>query len=312
MDSRRYRIPIGALLTLLLCATAFGAHATNHVLETRAHELKASGDVGPLPDGTALRVLSVGFDRLVCDLFWIRTIYYVGDDASQAAGYPAMARLANLVTDIDPKFATAYVLMGSALTGLRGDTDAAIALLEKGIANVKYWKLNFQLGFIYFIEKLDYQNAGRQMELAAKLGGPPYLPLFAARLYANSGDPATAAALIQERLRDEPPGESRDALEKRYWDLWITRDLARIDAAIEKYREAKHRMPVSVTELVAEKLLDPEPLDPHAGHYRIEAGKAKTDLPHETLELHRPEPPKQSIHQQYEEFRRENGEGTQP
>ena len=312
MGFLRHRIAIDALLLAFICAIGLGAHTANRALEVRIREVLPSGDVGPLPDGSALRVLSLGFDRLICDLFWVRTIYYVGDDASEKAGYPAIARLANLITDIDPEFSTAYVLMGSALSGLRGDTDAAIALLEKGIANVKYWKLHFQLGFIYFIEKLDYANAARQMELAAKLGGPPYLPLFASRLYASSGDPATAAALIQVRLRDEPPGEARDALEKRYWDLWITRDLSRIDAAIAKYQERKGRVPKLVAELVQEKLLEQEPLDPRAGRYRIEAGKARTDLAYDPLRVHRPDPPKISIEQQYDAFRQENGEGVTP
>jgi hypothetical protein len=308
MHSLRRRIPVDALLLALLCAVATGVHAANRALEHRVRELRPTGDVGPLPDGSVVRVLSLGFDRLMADLFWVRTIYYVGDDASERAGYPAIERLANLVTDIDPQFTSAYALMGSALSGLRGDVEAAIAFLEKGIANVKYWKLHYQLGFIYFVEKQDYPSAARQIEIASTLGGPPYLPLFASRLYANSGDPATAAALIQERLRQEPPGEARDALEKRYWDLWINRDLERIDAASAKYRERKGRWPSLVSELVQEKLLQQEPLDPRAGHYRIEAGRARTDLPYDKLQLHQPERPRISVDQQFEQFRRENGE----
>src|SRR5262249_3195494 len=96
MHSLRHRIPAGALLIALLCVSALGGHAASRALETRMRQARTTGDVGPLPDGKALRVLSLGFDRLICDLFWVRTIYYVGDDASQAAGYPAVERLANL------------------------------------------------------------------------------------------------------------------------------------------------------------------------------------------------------------------------
>ena len=312
MTSVRDRIPLDALLLCCLCAVGAALHATNRALELRIREVQPSGDVGALPDGKAVRVLSLGFDRLMADLFWVRTIYYVGDDASSQAGYPAVERLAHLVTDIDPKFATAYVLMGSAIAGLKGDPDAAIELLTKGTANVQYWKLHFQLGFLYFLEKVDYASAARHMELAAKLGGPPYLPLFAARLYANAGDPATAAAFIQARLRDEPPGEARDALEKRYWDLWITRDLARIDAAIAQYTQSKGRAPRLVADLVQEGLLETEPLDPRAGRYRIEDGRARTDLEYDVLKLHVPLSSRSSIDRQYQDLRKENGEEGGP
>ena len=57
---------------------------------------------------------------------WSRTCsgsapsYYVGDDvASTRASGPSAERLAKLVTDIDPHFDTAYVVMASVLNGLR-------------------------------------------------------------------------------------------------------------------------------------------------------------------------------------------------
>lgn len=264
-----------------------GIHSLNLVLEERVTQVKVTGDVGPLPDGKALRVLSLGFDRLVADLFWLRTVYYVGDELSHAAGYPAAERLANLVTDIDPGFRTAYVLMGSALAGLKRDPDAAIRLLEKAVQNVDYWKLHFQLGFNYYIERLDYASAAEQMALAAsKEGGPPYLPLLSARLYAQAGDPETALAFIRARLAQVEHKETKQALEKRYWDLWITRDLRAVDNAMEAYRTAHGAAPAGINDLVTAGLLEREPTDPQGGHYRIEEGRAATDLPFEELKVH--------------------------
>jgi tetratricopeptide (TPR) repeat protein len=287
------RIPVDAILVASLCTLGAVVHQINRALEPRVVDATPSGDVGPLPDGTALRVLSLGFDRLVADLFWLRTIYYVGDERSQAAGYPAVGRLANLVTDIDPSFASVYVVMSGAISGLQGDPDGAIALLEKGVQHVDQWKLHFLLGFDYFIEKLDYARAAREMESAARLSAgdaeaPPYLPLLVARLYASAGDRETALAFIQARLREEPEAEMRKALEKRYWDLWVTRDLAAIDAAIAEYQKRTGRAPLVLEELVRGGLLDPEPRDPRGGHYRIEGARAVTDLEYDSLQMHRP------------------------
>ena len=274
------------LLVALVCAAGLGVHGSNLALEEHTAVRRATGDVGPLPDGKALRVLALGFDRLLADLFWLRTVYYVGDEVSEAAGYPAVTRLANLVTDIDPGFRTVYVVMSGAIGALKGDADDGIALLEKGVQNVDYWKLHFLLGFNYFIERLDYARAAEQMRIASEKGGPPYLPLLSARLYAQAGDPGTALAFIQARLAETEHEETRQALQKRYWDLWITRDIRAIDRAIGAWRERNGTGPADIGALVTAGLLEREPVDPQGGRYRIEQGRAATDLEYEKLEVH--------------------------
>ncbi len=280
-------IRIGIALLALLCALGWAVHQSNLGLERRVQVERATGDVGLLPDGKTLRVFSLGFDRLIADLFWIRTVYYVGDEHSVAAGYPAIYRLANLVTDIDPEFRTVYVVMSGAIGALMGDPDAAIALLEKGVQHVEYWKLQFLLGFNYFIERLDYERAAEQIRIAAdKEGGPAWLPLLSARLYAQAGDSETALAFIRARLAETRHEPTREALQKRYWDLWITRDLRAIDAAIAAHVEREGRAPTTVAGLVRARLLEQEPSDPQGGRYRIEAGRAATDLEYQELKVH--------------------------
>jgi hypothetical protein len=285
----KLRIPTTVLLLLALVLTGVALHGVNRALEQRSHPERSYVDVGPLPDGKTVRVLSLGFDRLIADLFWLRTIYYVGDERSSAAGMPAASRLAQLVTDIDPSFATVYVVMSGAIGFLQRNPDAAIQLLEKGVENVDYWKLNFLLGFSYFSDKMDYARAARQFELAVeKGGGPPYLPLLAARLYASAGDPNTALAMIAARLEEEEQPETREALKNRLRDLWIARDLAAIDRAIDSYRAREGRDPANVADLVAAGALQKEPRDPQGGPYRIEGAHAVTDVEHEVLDLNRP------------------------
>lgn len=298
------------LLLPLAAALAVGAHSTNSVLESRVQQAAPTGDVGVLPNGRVLRVLSLGLDRLVADLFWLRTAYYVGDEHSEAAGYPSLARLAELVTDVDPTFRTVYVVMSGAISALQGDPGASISLLEKGIRNVEYWKLHFLLGFSYFIETLEYDRAAEQMQLAAAKGGPSYLALLATRLYANAGDQETAIAFIRARLAEERDEGTRQALTKRYVDLWITRDLERIDAGVRVFRQREGRDPASVQELVQAGLIQSEPRDPRGGPYRIQNGQAVSDVPHDSLELNRPyKPTAADIQAEYEQMRKTQDEG---
>ena len=203
MVGRLIRIPLEAILLPGILIAGWAVYGTNLRLETHAVYRPADGEVGVLPDGKVLNVLSLGYERAVADLFWIRTVYYVGDENASSADWPAAERLANLVTDIDPHFDSAYVVMASVLNGLRKDPDAAIRLLEKGAANSNYWRIHFLLGFTYAMDKQDYVRGARHLERAFARGGPQYLQFLITRLYSSAGDPTTAMQFIAARLQQE-------------------------------------------------------------------------------------------------------------
>jgi hypothetical protein len=290
MMARVLRMPVEAMLLPLALVAVLIVRDANRWLEARQVEQVADGSVGVLPDGNVVRVLSLGFERVVADLFWIRTVYYVGDERSTAAGWPGADRLANLVTDIDPHFDSAYVVMASVLNGLRKDPDAAIRLLEKGAAVSSYWRIHFLLGFQYFMEKQDYLRGAKCLERAAALGGPTYLQFLISRLYTSAGDPTTAMQFIALRLKNEETPAVREQLQKRLADLWINRDLRLIDAAIASYRDEKHSAPKNVQALVDTGLLPAQPRDPKGGEYWIDwqSGQAVCGLEHDDLKLKLP------------------------
>jgi tetratricopeptide (TPR) repeat protein len=290
MVGRLVRIPVEAMLLPCVLIAAWAVHGTNQRLESRMVARAPDGDVGVLPDGNVLRVLSLGYERAVADLFWIRTTYYVGDEHASSADWPAAERLANLVTDIDPHFDSAYVVMASVLSGLRTDPDAAIRLLEKGTAHSQYWRIHFLLGFQYFMEKSDYVRGAEHIQRAFELGGPQYLQFLVSRLYSHAGDPSTAMQFIAARLATEETPEIRAQLKQRYSDVWITRDLGLIDAAIEKFRAARAREPKTIADLVAAGFLDSAPRDPKSGAYSIANGRAKTELPYEFQRVNKNRP----------------------
>jgi tetratricopeptide (TPR) repeat protein len=240
------------VLLASLCISGGGGHHINLRLEEQVPQAAYDGRLGPLPDGKVLRVLSLGFDRLVADLFWLRTVNYMGDERADELGYPAAADLAELVTDIDPEFRTAYSLMNTVLIVLSPQTDAAIALLDKGIRHIDWWKLHFLQGFNYFYEKGDYRRGADHIRLAAsKPGSPVYLARLAARLYAGAGDLETALEFVQARLAHADSEGEREGLAQRVRDLRIARDLRDLNTAIEAYVAAHDEAPPDIGALVA-------------------------------------------------------------
>ena len=288
MTERLFRLRLEMFLLCSLLAAGWAVHGTNRWLEAVHVERAEDGEIGVLPDGPTLNVLSLGFERAVADLFWIRTVYYVGDDVSSRAKWPAAERLAHLVTDIDPHFDSVYVLMASVLSGLKNEPDAAIRLLEKGAGVSSYWRIHFMLGFQYFMEKGDYPRGAKALERAVELGGPHYLQFLISRLYTSAGDPTTAMQFISARLQNEESPAVREQLQQRLSDTWINRDLDLINAAIRTFTEKTQREPTSVRELLDAGLLASPPRDPKGGEYWIRDGRAGTDLPYEVLRVNLP------------------------
>jgi len=279
------RPPLEGFLALGLLLAGWAAHTSNHKLEAFEHEAIESGEIGPLPNGEVLRVASLGFERLVADLYWIRSVFYVGSESAREANYPGAEPLAQLITDIDPGFTSAYVLLGSVLGSLRYDADAAIRLLEKGTKNTNYWRIPFLLGFQYFMEKGDYRRGAESLQVAYDLGGPSYLPLLVSRLYAHGGDLDTSILFLRAQIRQERFPKVKLKLERRLRDALIQRDLARLQAAIELHAEQRGTLPKDLAALESAGFWSGPAADPEGLPYRIENGRAVSDTPHEVLKI---------------------------
>jgi tetratricopeptide (TPR) repeat protein len=274
--------PLELVLGFGLLAAGWAAHVANTHLDAFEQEAIETGEVGPLPDGNVVRVAALGFERLVADLYWIRSVFYVGSEAANDANYPSAEALANLVTDIDPRFHSAYVLMSSVLSGLRYDPDAAIRLLEKGVRHSDYWRVHFLLGFQYFMEKGDYHKGAEHLQRAYELGGPAYLPLLVSRLYAHGGDAENAILFLRERLQAEGHPKIRKRLERRLRDAVINRDLALLQRAIDRFTQERGR---DVAALLAAGFLKKPLVDPTGRPYAISEGKAVSETEYEVLRL---------------------------
>ena len=75
-------------------------------------------------------------------------------------------RLAELVTDIDPEFKTVYSVMNSVLTVLSRQPEAAVALLDKGIRHIDWWKLHFLQGYNHLFETQSLRSLAVQNAVA--------------------------------------------------------------------------------------------------------------------------------------------------
>lgn len=209
-----------ALLAALVVFGLFGSIATARMLD----EHRRSSQLVPAEErlyvkGVAAKRMSLAFNGIMADWYWMRALQYVGrkaltqeklriDNLSEL-DLKLLAPLLDTAATLDPKFMAVYEY-GAVVLPTVSDTDedeAAIALLKKGIAaNPEAWQLCQHLGYIYWQRK-DYGAASEAYGAGARLkGAPAWMKAMQASMQAR-GEDAQLAREIYQRMRDESDEE---------------------------------------------------------------------------------------------------------
>jgi hypothetical protein len=259
-------LPLAATLALAALVTA-GARVA---LEPEALAIGRLRDPSWLPSGKAVRAVSFGQRLSLADLYWLRTVMYVGEGTlAPKRGWEGLYPLGEIVTDLDPRFGYAYQVIGSNLSGIAGKVEQSNRLLEKGMRNVPdRWMLPFLYAFNKFFYEDDFVTAAQYARRAAEIGNRPHLALLAANLSlsANTEEEYRAAIAFLEVSRQQAssPGE-REQLERRLVKVHTYQQLARCEQAIATFKARTGHPPLSLLELVLAGLLPGLPTDPSGG-----------------------------------------------
>jgi hypothetical protein len=243
-----------------------------------------------LPDAQQLRPLALGYDNVLADLVWFRTIDYFGAHYTGDRAYTWLEAMCDLVTDLDPRAKHVYRFAALILPWEAHDPDAAIRLLEKGTrALPTSWALYYHLGVIEYLFKADYQAAAARLTRAAQQpDAPPFVARFAAILQTQRQGPQTTIAML-EQMRDQATSKAtREVIERSLRDAQAAGDIRTLDETVATYRDRTGRLPTSLDELVTAGLLRTVPPDRYGGTYRIDptTGAVRSSTGRTPLELH--------------------------
>lgn len=210
--SSRLRGALGgaALLTLIPLLAVVELALERHPRETRA----VAGEAYLLPPAPVLRGLALGYNELVADLLWVRTIAYFADHAFTDRQLDHLARYLDGILALDPHFKAIY-RFGAAMLMSRGerqtneDVFRAIHLLER--AHRLYpddYRFPFHLGAYYISELRPATPAQRArwrrigadwVRRAAFVGSElSWLPNLAAKVYSEQGERELAIHHLRE------------------------------------------------------------------------------------------------------------------
>jgi tetratricopeptide (TPR) repeat protein len=229
-------------------------------------------DLAQLPQGEYLKPALLGYHQLGADLLWLRLIQVIGNKRNSADEYEWMYHAFDVITTLDPRYAYAYYVGGNILGDLANRPDLSIRLLEKGAdANPEVWNIPFLLGYNYYFLLGDPAKGAEYIMQAARLpDGPSYLPGLATRMAAEAGNPDTALAFLEARLRETQDPETRESLANRVKEVIIERDIRILESAVETYRTQHLALPATVSDLVVAGALPNLPQEPFGGDYRLD------------------------------------------
>ena len=164
--------------------------------------------------------LSLAFNGLAADWYWMRSLQYVGGkivnyedthegrvdfDGLGSLNLQLLPQLLQVSTALDPQFMAPYEYGAMILPEL--DSAHAIALLDYGIEqNPSAWRLYHHLGYIYWQRK-DYIKASDVYAVGAKLpDAPAWMAAMSARLKGEGGSRDSAREMyrhLYETTTDE-------------------------------------------------------------------------------------------------------------
>jgi tetratricopeptide (TPR) repeat protein len=232
--TKRARMKTLVLALLIVCGLAVIFGLGRFLEENRPRMDASVEEERLLMTSGMIKRMSMGFNGLVADWYWLRSLQYVGRKSLQhekfrldnlsALDLKLLYPLLDMVTTLDPKFIAAYEYGAIVLPAVsdRDSDEQAVALLKKGIEEEKKgtfagaagWRLYHHLGYIYW-QRGDYQAASATYaEGARRPSAPQWMQTMSARM-AEGSSRTTAREIYQHMYEQSDDEEVRQMVRLR-------------------------------------------------------------------------------------------------
>lgn len=232
---------------------------------------------------SVIKKMSLGYNSLLADIYWTRAVQYYGARfATKGATFELLWPLLDICTTLDPKLIVAYrfgaIFLSESGTGGAGRPDLAVELVNRGIAtNPDEWRLNMDLGFLYYWRLKDYgESATAFLDGSKKPGAPSWLAIMAARVAQKGGSLETSRMIWSEIYESNKDPKIRQRALDTLRGLKAEEDERQLNEIADEYKQRFGRYPTSTSELRSAGLLAGIPVDPLGYPYVFDRnGKAQ-------------------------------------
>ena len=220
MNDRTRTIALGLVVVIGIACAA--------LLVRRLDTLRPPDDPNAIDEslyvnGKTARRISLGFNGLAADWYWMRSLQYVGRKIINDNDAPLdnlgllnlklLAPLLDTATTLDPEFLDPYEYAAIVLPAV--DVQEAIRITQKGIdANPNAWRLYQHLGYIYW-QQGNYQAASETYGRGAQIPGvPAWMLAMKAKMLADGGSRDTAREIYTRMFEESNDDQVKDMARK--------------------------------------------------------------------------------------------------
>jgi tetratricopeptide (TPR) repeat protein len=233
-----------------------------------------------------LKRLCLGYEGLLADIYWTRTVQYFGDTHRKGGGtYQLLWPLLNITTQLDPHLIPAYEFGETFLVAKppqgAGDPGKAIELALSGIQNNPGdWRLYYDLAFVYYDQK-DYRDAAEAFLRGSQLPNThPFLKIMAAQMAQHGGDLSTARMMWSATLQTGHDALIRANAAAHLRAIQVDEDVTALGQLVERYHDRTGHYPSAFSELVSAGWIKSIPVDPIGHPYTLESrGRVVVSVP---------------------------------
>jgi tetratricopeptide (TPR) repeat protein len=246
------------------------------------------------------RRLSLGFNGLAADWYWLRSLQYVGRKVEAYKGdftlddmspldMRNLGALLEQATTLDPQFMAAYEFGAVVLPSI--DRDAAVRLVEKGIReNPREWRLYQHLGYIHW-QAGRFRDASEAYSTGARVeGAPPWMNAMAAQMNVNGGSRQVAREMYRRMYQESTDEQVRTLAARRLAQINSLEEREVIRRALADFSARAARCPSSWREVApvlrAARLrvdANGSPLDPSDVPYLLDTNACDVKLGEHSL-----------------------------
>ena len=291
MNDRTRTIALGLIVVVGMTCAA--------LLVRRLDTLRPPADPNAIDEslyvnGKMARRISLGFNGLAADWYWMRSLQYVGRkiinsqdmeiDRLSDLNLKLLAPLLDTATELDPEFQEPYQYAAVVLPAI--DINEAIRITKKGIeANPNAWRLYHHLGYIYWRQR-DYQAASDIYGRGAQIeGASEWMQAMKAKMAADGGSRATAREIYTRMYEQSTEEIIKEMAHNRLLQLDSLDQRDSLRKLFAAYQARTGKCPNSWKEI--EPVLralrvavnaSGAPLDPGGAPYVLRAGACEVDL----------------------------------
>jgi hypothetical protein len=274
------------LLPYILLLPAAAVPWVQSRIDHRLGSFRTQHEVLYLWSGEQIRRLTPGFENLMADVYWLRTVQYFGGQRvfSTEKRFDLLLPLVTITTALDPRLEIAYRYGATFLAEPwpigAGRPNEAIELLRQGMArNPTNWRLRQDLGLFYFFFLGDAATASELLLEASRIpGGPPFLQSLAAQVLVKGGERQTAKMIWQQIYDQAEPGQLKGNAALHLAQLQSLDAIDALNAASTEFARRGGRPPATLEELRRSGLSAAPIVDAVGTPFEYNASTGKTSL----------------------------------